>query len=369
MPGGAQLIDRRGRCRLVYEPIADLARGAICGYEALERFPDALEPEAWRTEALRHGLEPDFDAFVVASILEARESLPDGCFLSFDARPATLLREPVRRALARAGSLDRLVIELAPRVARREESRFLACVQELREAGARFAVDRVGGDDGVLRFAGLVRPQLAKLDPLLVADLHRLPEKRMLLHELERIATRFGIALVAAGVTQVEEVDALVRLRVSLAQGPLIGVRAKTLTPVAFPLSRYARERGAALLERGAIASLVEPAPGVPRADAAAVRAAFAADPRLGWAVLLDARDCPVGLCERAAFLDGAPPVEDLFVVAATNGIVEAAQRAMLRAPGRRFEPLVCCEPGGAYAGIVPLDRLVGALAEAADRG
>jgi EAL domain-containing protein (putative c-di-GMP-specific phosphodiesterase class I) len=43
-PPVAHLIDRRGRCRLVYEPIADLARGAICGYEAVERFPDALPP-------------------------------------------------------------------------------------------------------------------------------------------------------------------------------------------------------------------------------------------------------------------------------------------------------------------------------------
>lgn len=369
MPDGAQLIDRRGRCRLVYEPIADLAHGAICGYEALERFPDALEPEAWRTEALRHGLEPDFDAFVVASVVQARESLPDGCFLSFDARPVTLLREPVRRALAHAGALGRLVIELVPRLPRREESRFLACVQELREAGARFAVDRVGGDDGVLRFAGLVRPELAKLDPLLVADLHRVAEKRMLLHELERIATRFGTTLVATGVTQVEEVDALVRLRVPLAQGPLIGVRAKTLTPVAFALSRYVRERGAALLEPGSIASLVERAPDFSQSEPGAVGAAFAADPQLAWVVLRDARDRPVGLCERAAFLRGEPPLEDLLVVAATNGIVEAAQRAMLREPRRRFEPLVCCDPGGAYAGIVPLKRLVDALAEAADRG
>ena len=368
-PPVAHLIDRRGRCRLVYEPIADLARGTICGYEAVERFPDALPPEAWRTEALRRGLEPDFDAFVVGSVLHARESLPDGCFLSFNVRPATLLREPVRRVLARAKSLDGLVIELVPRLGRRDEARFVACVEELRVAGVRFAVDHVGGEDAALRFVGVVRPALAKLDAKLVADLHRAPAKRTLLYELERIATRFGTTLVALGVSQVEELDALLRLRVPLAQGPLIGVHAKTLTPVAFALSRYVRERGAAMLEPGSLAPLVESAPALPDGDAAAVTAAFAADGGLEWVTLLDENGCPVGLHERAAFARGEPPVGELLVVGATNGIAEVAQRAMLRPASRRFDPLVCCDPGGAYAGLVSLERLVDALAHAAERG
>lgn len=366
----AQLIDRRGRCRLVYEPIADLARGEICGYEAVERFPGAVAPETWRTAAERRGLEPDFDAFVVESVLHARESLPAGCFLSFNARPATLLREPVRRVLVRARSLDGLVIELVPRLARRDEPRFVAFAQELREAGARFAVDHVGGEDAVLRFAGVLRPAWAKLDALLVADLDRMPAKRLLLYELERIATRFGTTLVALGVSRVEEVEALMRLRVPLAQGPLVGVRAKTLTPVAFPLGRYARERGAAMREPGSLAPLVESAPAVAAGDAVAdaVAAAFAAEPHARWAVLLDARGIPVGLHERDAFARGEPPVAEL-VVAAANGIAEAAQCAMAREPAHRFEPLVCCDASGGYAGIVPLDRLVDALAEAVDRG
>lgn len=368
-PGGppvAHLIDRRGRCRLVYAPIADLARGMICGYEAVERFPEAPAPEVWRTEALRRGLEPDYDAYVVSSVLQARESLPDGCFLAFDVRPATLLREPVRRVLARAGELDGLVIELAPRIARRDEARFAACVEELRAAGVRFAVE-AGGEDAVLRFVGLVRPAFAKLNALLVADLHRWPAKRALLYEIERIASRFGTTLVAQGVSRTEELDALMGLRVPLAQGPLIGVRGKTLTPVAFALSRYVRERGGAMLEPGSLASLVEPTPTAPIARGAAA-ALFAADESLEWAVLLDARGRPVGLHEREACGRGEPPVDEVLVVGVTNGLPEVAQRAMLREAARRFDPLVCCDANGGYTGIVPLDRLVEALARTADR-
>lgn len=323
-----QLIDRRGRCRLVYEPIADLARGTICGYEALERFPDAVAPEEWRVEALRRGREPDFDAFVVDAVLHAREELPDGCFLAFNVRPATLLREAVRRAFAQRPRLDGLVIELVPRVARRDESRFVACVEELREKGARFAVDNVGGEDGVLRHAALVRPELAKLEGTLVAGVDSTPAKRALLFEIERLASRFGTLLVARGVTRVEELEALMRLRVPLAQGPLIGVRAKTLTPIAFALSRYVRERGAAMLEPGSLAPLVERTPAPPAAPEASSAA-------------------------------------EAFRV--TDGLAAAAQRALLRPPERRFDPLVCRDANGDHAGVVPFERLVEALAHAVD--
>ncbi len=367
----AHVIDRRGRCRLVFEPIADLARGVICGYEAVGRFSEPPEPEVWRAEALRRGLEPDFDAYLVSSVLQARESLPGGCFLAVNLRPAMLLREPVRCVLARAGELDGLVIELVPRVARRDEARFVACVADLRAAGVRFAVDNVGGEDAALRFTGLLSPDMAKLSPTLVADVDRIPAKRALLYELERIATRFGATLVALGVSRAEELDALLRLRVPLAQGPLIGVYGKTLTPVAFPLSRYVRERGAAMLEPGSLASLVEQAPAVAAGDeiADAAATAFATDEGLEWVVLLDERDRPVGLCARENRSRGVLSISEVLVVGATNGVPEVAQRAMLRPPAQRFDPLVCCDANGGYAGIVTLDRLVEALARAADRG
>ena len=159
-----------------------------------------------------------------------------------------------------------------------------------------------------------------------MADLHRLPAKRALLFEIERIASRFGTTLVANGVSQAQELDALMRLRVPLAQGPLIGVRAKTLTPIAFALSRYVRERGAAMLEPGSLAPLVDAAPGYPGREAAA---------------------------------------GDSFRM--TDGLAAAAQRALLRPPERRLHPLVCRDASGDYAGIVPFERLVEALARALD--
>jgi EAL domain-containing protein (putative c-di-GMP-specific phosphodiesterase class I) len=299
-------------------------------------------------------------------VLHARESLPEGCFLAFNMRAATLLREPVRRVLARAQALDGLVIELAPRASRRDEPRLATALAELRAAGAKFAIDDLGGDDAVVRLAPIVRPEYVKLSPLLVVDVHLTPPRLNLLSGIERMASHFGAVLVAQGVSAVDELDALMRLRIPCAQGPLIGVRAKTLTPVAFGLSRYVRERGAAMLEPGAIAPLVEPLATLTAASAAG--AAFAADPKLSWVTLVDGRRRPLGLIEREAFARGEQPRPELLVVSPASGIVEAVRRAMHRPPATRFDPLVCCDADGAYAGIVHVERLVEALTRAAER-
>jgi hypothetical protein len=121
------------------------------------------------------------------------------------------------------------------------------------------------------------------------------------------------------------------------------------------------------MLEPGSLAPLVEAAPGIAAERTEEVAAAFAADDGLEWVALLDERGRPGGLLSREAWERGEAPSAELLVVGVTNGLVEVAQRALLRPPRTRFEPLVCCDAGGGYAGLVPFERLVEALMRAAD--
>lgn len=363
----SRLIDRRGRCRLVYEPVADLARGVICGYEALARFPEAIDAEGWAREAEQRGLEPDLDAFVIGSVLDARESLPDDCFLTFNIRPETLLREPVQATLARRGRLDRLVVELCPRVLPGEvEQPLLESIARLRAAGATIAVDDVGSGVGTLRHIAIVRPEFVKLDRLLVEGLDRDEAKLVMVRTIGELASQLDAWIVPQGVSTIDELDALIRMRVPLAQGPLIGVRAKTLTRVAFALSSYVRERGAANVAPGVLAALIERPQPVERGAGRDVLAeAFASTPELGHVPIVDERRRPVGLLARPAFGRGEEPQAELLVVTPATTVPEVARRAMLRPPGIRFDPLVCCDEQGRYLGLVPVERLVTALAGA----
>lgn len=362
----SQLIDRRGNCRLAYEPVADLARGVICGYEALARFPEALSQERWEAEAKERGLEPDVDAFQVSSVLAAMESLPTDCFLSFNMCPRTLLRAPVQAVLARAGRLDRLVVELGSNVPPEDEGALIDAVASLRAAGAAIAVDDVGGGYATLRYITVVRPEFVKLDRALVRGLHRDDAKRVIVQTIGALASQLDAWIVAQGVGEIEELDALIQLRAPLAQGPLIGVCAKTLTRVGFPLSSYVRDRGGSATQPGALLALIErPHPLERDADAAARAQAFERNPALLHVPIVDARRRPVGMLERAAFERGEGPSREVLVVTPASRIAEVARRAVLRPPATRFHPVVCCDVGGRYVGVVRIERLVAALTAA----
>ncbi|MDW5594971.1 EAL domain-containing protein [Conexibacter stalactiti] len=360
----SHLIDRRGRCRLAYEPVADLARGVICGFEAMARFPEAMSRDRWREEALRRGLEPDLDVFVVDSVLAARESLPDDCFLSFNIDARTLVREPVQRALEEIGRLDRLVVELSSLASTVQEGDLADAVARLRQAGATVAVDDVGSGTATLRQIAIVRPEFVKLDAALVSGLHRDDAKRVIVDTIGHLASELDAWIVAQGVTQVEELDALIQLRAPLAQGPLIGVSTKTLTRIGFALSAYVRDRGATATAPSGIIALIERPPALERDSGREERAGvFADDPSLLHLPLVDARRRPVGMLERGVALRGEDPVEDVLVVSRAARIPELARRAMLRPPQTRFHPVVCCDVQGRYIGIVRVERLVAALA------
>jgi hypothetical protein len=239
----------------------------------------------------------------------------------------------------------------------------------LREAGAKLALDGVGRGVATLQHAMTLRPEFVKLDARLVNGIHRDDARRAILETLGELASRLDAWVVAEGVERIEDLDALISLRVPLAQGPLIGVRAKTLTPVAFPLSAYVRERGAAMLDPGALAALLErPCPLPHDAEAAVLDAAFATEPSLLWVPLVDPRRRPVGMLARAAHECGEPPARDVLVVGASARIPEVLRRAMLRPPATRFHPVVCCDGAGRYVGIARIERLVDALAAARER-
>lgn len=360
----SHLIDRRGRCRLAFEPIADLARGVICGFEAIVRFPEALSVDRWREEALRRKLEPDVDAFVVGSVLAARESLPDDCFLAFNIHPATLLRDPVQRTLEEDGRLDRLVVELSGLESSEREQELVGAVARLRAAGATVAVDEVGSGPATLRQIARVRPEFVKLDAALVSGLHRDDAKRVIVATLGHLASELDAWIVAQGVSQIEELDALIQLRAPLAQGPLIGVSTKTLTRIGFPLSAYVRDRGTAATEPSGIMQLLERPPALERDSGRDERVrAFADDPSLLHLPLVDARRRPVAILERGVAERGEDPLEEVLVVSRSARIPELARRAMLRPPATRFHPVVCCDVQGRYVGIVRVERLVAALA------
>lgn len=107
-----QVIDG-GRLEIAYQPIIDLLRGTVVGYEALSRFPESvtLRSEEWFLEADRLGLGGALEARVIETALSQGRSRPANTFLSINVSPGQVNSPDVQRALM-AADLDGVVLEI-----------------------------------------------------------------------------------------------------------------------------------------------------------------------------------------------------------------------------------------------------------------
>jgi len=209
---------------LAFQPIADLTRGVVVGYEALARFagPPVAPPDQWFRAAVELGNGP-LEARVITDALASRDALPPGCFLSVNVSPDVLLSPAVSAAFATGGALDRLVVELTEHAATTDFAALVARLWRLRELGAYIAIDDAGsGYSGLTRLLE-VRPSFVKLDRGLVVDIDRDPAKRALVETIGTLAGRIDAWIIAEGIERLGELEELVRLGVPLGQGYLLG--------------------------------------------------------------------------------------------------------------------------------------------------
>ena len=223
-------IDRR--LSSVYQPIVDLTTGAIVGAEALARF-DAVPyrpPGQWFAEAAEVGLGTRLELAAVSSALGSAELLPSGAFLSINLSPAAL-RSPVLPELLREAGGRCVVLELTSHQPIEDHQPVLEVMDGLRRRGVRFSVDDAGGGFSGLSDILRIKPDLIKLDLLVVRDIDRDPARRSMAAALAHFADEIGARLVAVGIETPHELATLRDLGVELGQGYALG------RPQALPLA------------------------------------------------------------------------------------------------------------------------------------
>ena len=97
---------------LVFQPIVDLARATVAGYEALARFPGTAGPDVWFAAAAEAGVAAELEALAIHKALAAVPALPANTFLTVNVSPHLLGTAPVQDALATRPDLHRVVVEL-----------------------------------------------------------------------------------------------------------------------------------------------------------------------------------------------------------------------------------------------------------------
>ncbi|RJK96129.1 EAL domain-containing protein [Vallicoccus soli] len=376
----AALADPGRRLHLVFQPVVDVRRGVVAGYEALTRFVDpdgarsAATPDRWFAAADAQGRGAALEAVVVHRCLHLRPTLPPNCFLTVNVSPHLLTEPELADPLLAAGDLSPLVLELTEHRAVPDLRPLVALRDRLQDRGALIALDDAGSGYSGLQQVARVRPQLIKLDRALVAGADRDEVKIALAQLLGEFGGRIDAWLLAEGVETWGEMDAFLRLGVPLAQGWLLGRPGPpwvALDPATGERLRRSAAR-AALAEH--VASLVEQVPLVgPDDPAGAHPAARGPAPAADGVVRVrvDGRGRPVALLlphRRSGDAPGHRLAAVSLRVPASAGVVEVAQRLVAREEDVRFDPVVVVDDLGRAAGVVRVERVLQRLAELAPR-
>ena len=344
----AAVLSEPGAIAIACQPIVDLSRGTVVGYEALARFtgPPAAPPDRWFAEARRQGLGASVNGVAVGAALALRPSLPPNCFLAINVDPNLLAAAPVREAFEAVDHLAGVIVELTEHAEVEDYDDLRSVLATYRARGATIAVDDAGMGYASLRHILAVRPQLVKLD-----------------RALGTFASRTDAWIVAEGIERREELDALVRIGVPLGQGYLLGRPSPPFAELEPALGVHIRGRIEAKRSSSAVAPLLERARSVSTWTGARPPPLFEAQPALDVVPVLDAWERPIGLVQRAREAGGRRK-DDVMRVKATSQVADVARRAMTRPLVDRFDPLLCCDDLGRYIGVVRVERLVERLAQ-----
>jgi diguanylate cyclase (GGDEF)-like protein len=225
----------------LFQPVASLTTGRLIGYEGLARFPDAPDrpPSTWFAQANACGLGPELEAAAIRAAL-AREGRPRGTHIAVNVSPSALSTAAVLSVLP--DDLSDVIIELTEHEVYVGDSLLANSLANLRERGARIAIDDAGAGYAGLKQVMWVRPDIVKLDLELTRAIHSDPVRMALVESLVRFARRVGATVCAEGIENHDDMEVLANLDVPWGQGYAIGRPAPPWSPVAPTAAATCRE-------------------------------------------------------------------------------------------------------------------------------
>lgn len=210
---------------IVYQPIFDLRRKRVSGYEALARFADELtaaSPDEWFRDAHLAGLGVALELHAIQAALRIMPRLDSALSIAVNVSPDTV-RDQRLHVLLENISAQRLVLEITEHAAVDRYELIAQCLTPYRERGLKIAVDDAGAGYASFRHILNLAPDYIKLDMSLTRDIDADPARRALAAALIHFAAETGSTLVAEGVETAAELATLQELGVNKAQGYFLG--------------------------------------------------------------------------------------------------------------------------------------------------
>jgi EAL domain-containing protein (putative c-di-GMP-specific phosphodiesterase class I) len=216
--------------RAVFQPIIDLDRQAVVGYESLARGPAGSRFEqplelfaAARSEGVLTDLDTACREQALRSAVDSGRLAPLTVFVNVE--PEVLDGAPLHDLLQIAVAAPRhlpVAFEISERAIALRPAELLRTVDRIREYGWAFALDDVGSDARSLAFLSLLRPEVVKLDLRLIRELPS-ADAAEIVHAVNAYTEASGALLLAEGIEVEADLDAARVLGARLGQGWLFG--------------------------------------------------------------------------------------------------------------------------------------------------
>jgi predicted signal transduction protein with EAL and GGDEF domain len=238
-----------GEFALHYQPLVNIERDEICGFEALLRWhqPERglVSPGEFIALAEETAQIVSIGEWVLHQACGEAAKWPNRIRVAVNVSPVqfkrTHLVEVVMNALARAGlPAQRLELEITEAAVLMPSESILATLHQLRDLGVCISMDDFGTGYSSLSYLRTFPFDKIKIDQSFVRNIPSNPESMAIVRAVTRMGASLNIATTGEGVETLEELDFLKRKGCTEAQGYL------------FSKPKPAREVGAMLAEQAA---------------------------------------------------------------------------------------------------------------------
>ncbi|HSE41880.1 MAG TPA: GGDEF domain-containing phosphodiesterase [Acidobacteriota bacterium] len=229
-----------------FQPIVYLDSLQVLGYEALSRGPEDSGFEGTEllfTFAESTNMLLELERLCRKNALRAAQDqhLKRYLFLNSSARsfedshftPGQLSEYVHELGLQH----DRIVLEITERIAILEWDKFKKVLREFRDYGFRIAIDDMGAGYSSLQAIAELEPDFLKFDISLVRNIHENLIKIGLIETLVALSAKIGAQVIAEGVEDRKEFEALRQLGVELGQGYYFAMPSPDFPRVNTPVS------------------------------------------------------------------------------------------------------------------------------------
>jgi EAL domain-containing protein (putative c-di-GMP-specific phosphodiesterase class I) len=217
------------KLRAVYQPVMDIRKKAVLGYEALIRGPlgsDLETPDVLFAAAREAGLELELENLCLETIF---------AHLPHAVKEAKLFVNASSKFLAHSVFLDdrnlanikrchsQVVMEISEKEGIWDYATFREVLVRLRSSGLQIAIDDAGSGYSGLESILQMRPEYIKVANSIVHSLHQETIKREIITALASLGRQIESSIVAEGIEHPDELRSLLELGVNYGQGYLLG--------------------------------------------------------------------------------------------------------------------------------------------------